>query len=70
MVRTRKWMYNYYPEGYEEFYDLEADPKETRNLSCLKKGVAIELRGQILDWLLTASETEQVAEHWLVPWKA
>ncbi|MCP4787930.1 MAG: sulfatase-like hydrolase/transferase [Fuerstiella sp.] len=69
MVRTRKWKYNYYPEGYEELYDLESDPKETRNLSSVKKGVAIELRGRILDWLLTASESEQIAEHWLVPWK-
>jgi iduronate 2-sulfatase len=69
MVRTRKWKYNYYPEGYEELYDLESDPKETQNLSNLKRGVAIEMRGRILDWLLTASETEQIAEHWLVPWK-
>ena len=54
----------------EELYDLETDPKETRNLSELKKGIAIEMRGRILDWMLTASESEQIAEHWLVPWKA
>jgi arylsulfatase A-like enzyme len=70
MVRTRKWKYNYYPEGYEELYDLEADPRETRNLYKVRKGVAIEMRGRILDWLLTVSESEQIAAQWLVPWKA
>jgi arylsulfatase A-like enzyme len=33
MVRTRRWKYNYYPEGCEELYDLEGDPQERRNLA-------------------------------------
>ena len=27
MVRTRRWKYNYYPEGYAELYDLKTDPQ-------------------------------------------
>ncbi|MEM7011598.1 MAG: sulfatase-like hydrolase/transferase [Verrucomicrobiota bacterium] len=69
MVRTRRWKYNYYPEGYEELYDLESDPKETRNLAATERDTALQLRGRILDWLITSNETEQIAEHWLVPWK-
>src|SRR6185437_11222764 len=33
MVRTERWKYNYYPEGYAELYDLEADPNEQINLA-------------------------------------
>jgi arylsulfatase A-like enzyme len=69
MVRTRRWKYNYYPEGFEELYDLENDPKETRNLAAEKRNVAIEMRGRILDWLITSTETDQIAKEWLVPWK-
>ncbi len=69
MVRTKKWKYNYYPEGYEELYDLENDPKEFRNLASSRRDVANEMKGRILDWQITASETEQIAEEWLVPWK-
>ncbi|MEW6306192.1 MAG: sulfatase-like hydrolase/transferase, partial [Verrucomicrobiota bacterium] len=29
MVRTERWKYNYYPEGYAELYDLKNDPGET-----------------------------------------
>ncbi len=69
MIRTRRWKYNHYPEGYEELYDLEADPKEKRNLAATERGTATELRGRILDWLITSGETEQIAGRWLVPWK-
>jgi len=69
MVRTKKWKYNYYPEGFEELYDLENDPKETRNLAESQPDIAREMKGRILDWILTASETEQIAERWLVPWR-
>lgn len=35
-VRTRRWKYNLYLDGepgYEELYDLDADPQEVRNLA-------------------------------------
>lgn len=32
-VRTRKWKLNWYDRGNKEFYDLEKDPRELRNLA-------------------------------------
>lgn len=67
MVRSHRWKLNYYPDGYGELYDLENDPGETRNLydDPLHRKVVIELKGRLLDWLITADETEQIAERWL-----
>ncbi len=69
MVRTRRWKYAYYPEGYAELYDLENDPREERNLhgSPKYKPTEEELRGRILDWLITANETDQIAKRWRLP---
>lgn len=69
MVRTRRWKYNYYPEGYEELYDLENDPLEQQNLSSDPElqNVVDELKGRILDWLITTTEVEQIAPRWLLP---
>ena len=33
MIRTERWKYNYYPEGFAELYDLENDPLEQENLA-------------------------------------
>ena len=68
MIRTRRWKYNYYPEGYAELYDLENDPHERHNLADdpSKRAVVNELKGRILDWLITSTETEQIAPTWLV----
>ena len=33
MVRTDRWKYCYYPEGYAELYDLHSDPGERHNLA-------------------------------------
>jgi arylsulfatase A-like enzyme len=69
MVRTRRWKYIYYPEGYAELYDLENDPHELTNLAggpdC--RAVEQELKDRILKWLVTASETDQIAPRWLLP---
>jgi arylsulfatase len=68
MVRTRKWKYNYYPEGHEELFDLENDPDEFTNLANVPahKATRDELKQRMVDWLITATETEQIAEKWLV----
>ncbi|MFH1737901.1 MAG: sulfatase-like hydrolase/transferase [bacterium] len=68
MVRTRRWKYNYYPEGYAELYDLENDPLEHQNVADDPKNKAVvdDLRGRILDWLITSMETEQIAPTWLI----
>ena len=68
MARTKKWKYNYYPKGYEEFYDLENDPDELNNLSDSidYSQAKLEMKERMMDWLITASETDQIAEKWLV----
>jgi arylsulfatase A-like enzyme len=67
MVRTRRWKLNYYPTCGGELYDLVNDPGETRNLWAdpASAGVVRELKGAILDWLITADESDQIAPHWL-----
>jgi arylsulfatase len=68
MVRTRRWKYNYYPEGFEELYDLLNDPHEQRNLAGdpASQAVVQEMKGRILDWLITTTETEQIAPKWVI----
>jgi len=68
MVRTKRWKYNYYPVGYQELYDLENDPGEYNNLANDPKYKAVvdEMKGRILDWLINATETDQIAPRWLI----
>jgi len=68
MIRSKRWKYNYYPEGYQELYDLLNDPRETKNLAGdpSYKAVVDEMKGGLLDWLITATETEQIAPRWMI----
>jgi arylsulfatase len=68
MVRTRRWKLNYYPGNGGELYELEKDPGETRNLYSdpAHANVVRDLQQQILDWMITADETEQIAPRWLI----
>ncbi len=67
MVRTRRWKLNYYPGEGGELYDLENDPGETRNLfnDPARRGIVSDLKGAILDWMVTAGENDQIAERWM-----
>ena len=69
MVRTRRWKYNYYPEGYAELYDLQNDPHEMKNLADdpMYREVVFEMKDRLLHWLTTADETDQIAPRWLRP---
>lgn len=69
MVRTRRWKYNHYPDGYAELYDLQSDPNEEHNLAGNPKYRATEheLQLKLLNWLITTTETEQIAPKWLKP---
>lgn len=69
MVRTRRWKYNDYPAVYAELYDLKNDPQETRNLHGDAKFREVEqaMKNRLLHWLVTASETDQIAPQWLSP---
>ena len=69
MVRTRRWKFNYYPEGYVELYDLRNDPDETHNLHGLDEYEEVEqmMKDRLLKWLVTVGETDQIAPKWLLP---
>ncbi|MGH7342207.1 MAG: sulfatase family protein, partial [Candidatus Rokuibacteriota bacterium] len=61
MVRTRRWKYAYYPDGYAELYDLETDPGERANLAgqARVRDVESKMKDRLLHWLTTASEADQ-----------
>ncbi|MBC8353797.1 MAG: sulfatase-like hydrolase/transferase [Planctomycetes bacterium] len=69
MVRTRRWKYVYYPEGFAELYDLEADPHEMTNLAedMKYREQVYEMKDHLLRWLTTADEPDQIAPRWLRP---
>jgi len=46
-LRTGKWKYIYTEGGQDELYNLEDDPKETRNVVDIEPGVATRLRARI-----------------------
>jgi arylsulfatase len=68
MVRTARWKYNYYPEGYAELYDLKFDPAEDRNLAGRPELREFEsaMKDRLLKWLTTADEADQIAPRWLL----
>ena len=68
MVRTQRWKLTHYPGHGGELYDLENDPGETKNLyaDARHQGTVQELRGALLDWMITADETDQIARRWLL----
>jgi len=70
MVRTRRWKYNYYPDGYAELYDLRDDPDEYRNLAGQRRHAEVEARMKdlLLRWLTTADEADQIAPRWEIPY--
>jgi arylsulfatase len=67
MVRTDRWKYNYYPDGYSELYDLQSDPGENTNLTGRPEHHALEeeMRTRLLNWLIDSAETDQIAPRWL-----
>jgi len=68
MARTTRWKLNYYPGHGGELYDLESDPGEWRNLYHEPEHgrMVNDLKGRILDWMITADENDQIARRWLI----
>jgi arylsulfatase A-like enzyme len=68
MVRTTRWKLNYYPGHGGELYDLGSDPGEWRNLydDPGHARMVNDLKGRILDWMITADENDQIARRWLI----
>lgn len=52
MLRTRQWKYIWYGTGFEELYDLRADPREETNLATSPEHQPIlsDLRLQLFRW--------------------
>ena len=69
MIRTVRWKYNHYAGHGGELYDLRNDPGEERNLysSASHQSVVREMKDRLLDFLITADETDQIAPRWLLP---
>jgi arylsulfatase A-like enzyme len=68
MLRSRRWKFNYYPGNGGELYDLENDPGETRNVygDTGHQAIVREYKDRLLDFLITADETDQIAPRWKV----
>ena len=68
MIRTHRWKMNYYVGHGGELYDLEEDPGEWTNLydDPAHQGIVRDLKGRLLDWLITADENDQIAREWLI----
>jgi len=50
MIRTGKWKYNHYLDGFDELYDMENDPVELNNLvnDPAYANIAKDLRGRVI----------------------
>jgi arylsulfatase A-like enzyme len=68
MVRTKRWKYHYYPDGYGELYDLQNDPDEYQNLAGNSDYAKVEqeMKDKLLHWMVTADAPDQIAPKWLV----
>ena len=57
-LRTAQWSYNWYADGFEELYDLQADPDEGHNLAQDPGHDAIlrEYRTRLLEWLVHTAD--------------
>ncbi|MBL8178988.1 MAG: sulfatase-like hydrolase/transferase [Bryobacterales bacterium] len=68
MIRTERWKYNHYAGHGGELYDLRNDPGEERNLyrDAAYRGTVQEMKDRLLDFLIVADETDQIAPRWLL----
>ncbi|MCF7943579.1 MAG: sulfatase-like hydrolase/transferase [Spirochaetia bacterium] len=68
MIRTERWKYVYYVGYGEELYDLENDPEEKTNIAGDSRFLhqVREFRDTLLDWLITADESDQIAPRWML----
>ena len=57
-VRTREWKYVWFGDGFEELYDLRADPGESTNLAGDTRHAATlgEMRLRLLQWFAQSAD--------------
>jgi arylsulfatase A-like enzyme len=67
MVRTSQWKYTRYVGHGEELYNIEEDREEHNNLAnnAEYKPLLQNMRSALIDWLITADESDQIAQRWL-----
>ncbi len=58
MLRTREWKYIWYAGGFEELYDLRADPREETNLASrpAHRKTLDDLRLQLFQWQIDSQD--------------
>ena len=68
MVRSHRWKLNYYAGGEGELYDVDNDPGEESNLFADpdRRPVVREMKDRLLDWMMTADETDQIEPRWRI----
>jgi arylsulfatase A-like enzyme len=68
MLRTGRWKLTHYPGHGGELYDLANDPGEETNLyaDAGHQATVRDLKGALLDWMITADENDQIAPRWLL----
>ncbi len=57
-LRTMRYKYIWYSDGRDELYDLEKDPKETRNIASEMPEVVAELRSKLEQILLSIDQVD------------
>ena len=66
MVRSQRHKYCHYVGHGTELYDLLHDPREMHNLADDPQyaSVVLEMRTALLEWMITADESDQIAPCW------
>ena len=62
-VRTARWKYIWFGDGFEELYDLQADPAEATNRAgdAALKAVLAELRLRLMEWVVLTADPRSPA---------
>lgn len=57
-VRTTRWKYIWFGDGFEELYDVQEDPDEAHNLAAEPEFTAVinDLRKRLADWLRVTAD--------------
>ncbi len=58
MIRTDRWKYIWFVDGFEELYDLQADPREWHNLAANPEHAATRdgLRLRLFEWCVRSED--------------
>ena len=67
MVRDRRWKYIYSElAGFEELYDMEADPYEEANVATKQPDRVARMREQLIEWCRQTEDPFMLRDEWLI----